>query len=80
MTYYDIDGKLRRAEKDGEQIKLEEPEESPIEEVRKPLATPPVEKTKPSKPPGKLFGKSLIDDLEERKNQMRSKSRQAIPH
>ena len=59
-----------RATADGEQVKppSPEPEEIPI------ITTPPEEK-KNRKVPGKLYGKSLIDDLEARKAEMRGKRR-----
>ena len=59
-----------RATADGEQVKppSPEPEEMPI------IAIPPEEK-KDRRGPGKLYGKSLIDDLEARKAQMRGKRR-----
>lgn len=63
--------KLPRATEEGQQAELdpsgkEEPAEPPI-----PAEGP----SKASRPPGKLYGKSLIDDLENRKLQMRSKQR-----
>lgn len=59
-----------RATTDGEQVKSPspEPEEIPI------IAAPPEEK-KNRRGPGKLYGKSLIDDLEARKAVMRGKRR-----
>jgi hypothetical protein len=65
---------LPRAKEDGEQIELY-PEEPPVEE--EPLPPPPVETSSAKRLPGKLYGKSLIDDLESRKAQMRSKQRYA---
>lgn len=65
---------LPRAREDGEQIELY-PEEPEIEEVV--LPPPPPEASSTKRPPGKLYGKSLIDDLETRKAQMRSKQRYA---
>lgn len=64
---------LPRATEDGEQAQFEplavEPEPSP-------QLSPDVDESgRPKRPPGKLFGKSLIDDLESRKAQMRSKQR-----
>lgn len=62
VSYNDIENHLLRAQSEGEQAPLEdeEKEEEKIEEFR---------------PAGKLFGKSLIDDLEARKQEMRSKQR-----
>jgi len=63
---------LPKATQDGEQVQLGEPREEP------PPIIPPAfegEPMKQSRPPGKLFGKSLIDDLESRKAEMRSKQR-----
>ncbi|KAF5364285.1 hypothetical protein D9756_000639 [Leucocoprinus leucothites] len=63
---------LPRATEEGQQAQLY-PEEVEIEE---PLPSPMLpDTTTPKRPPGKLFGKSLIDDLEMRKAQMRSKQR-----
>ena len=61
---------MPRATADGEQARLPspEPEEIPV------IAIPPEEK-KDRRGPGKLYGKSLIDDLEARKAQMRGKRR-----
>ena len=63
---------LPRATEEGEQAQLyaEEPE---AEESIPPSLHPEV--SAPKRPPGKLYGKSLIDDLEARKAQMRSKQR-----
>ena len=63
-----------RAINDGEQARVPspEPEEIPV------IAVPPEEK-KDRRGPGKLYGKSLIDDLEARKVQMRGKRRYSVP-
>ncbi|CAA7259748.1 unnamed protein product [Cyclocybe aegerita] len=62
---------IPRATQDGEQAQLDP---SGADEVP---ATPAVGEVvgNPSRPAGKLYGKSLIDDLENRKAQMRSKQR-----
>lgn len=70
-TYLDVDGGLPRATEDGQQVMVEEP---PEEDVLPPVL-PPEEDSKALRPAGKLYGKSLIDDLENRKAQMRSKQR-----
>ncbi|KAF5387598.1 hypothetical protein D9615_000401 [Tricholomella constricta] len=66
-----MDASLPRATVDGEQAQFEpEIEDTPIiavSDVDEPFKT--------ARPAGKLFGKSLIDDLESRKAQMRSKQR-----
>ncbi len=75
VAYADIDNRLKRATEDGQQIEPDpepepEPEpqpEIPIVEVEEPNA--------PKRPAGKLYGKSLIDDLEARKAEMRGKQR-----
>ena len=61
---------IPRATADGEQARVPspEPEENPI------TAVPPEEK-KDRRGPGKLYGKSLIDDLEARKAELRGKRR-----
>ncbi|KAJ6515929.1 hypothetical protein C8R45DRAFT_223821 [Mycena sanguinolenta] len=73
VTYADIDGTLPRATEDGEQVQ----ETTPLveDEVIPQIVPPSEDQLKPGRPPGKLFGKSLIDDLESRKAEMRSKSR-----
>ena len=60
---------VARATTDGEQVKPPSPEPGEIPTV----ATPPEEKNR--RGPGKLYGKSLIDDLEARKAEMRGKRR-----
>lgn len=75
ITYNDIDGGLERAIEEGEQVIMPEPkEETP---KAKPELLPPqgMEDSKPTKPAGKLFGRSLIDDLEARKAEIRGKQR-----
>ena len=70
VAYNDLDRSLPRATEDGEQIRSE----SPV--VKLPEPAPVVqEPVKSSRPAGKLFGKSLIDDLENRKAQLRNKQR-----
>ena len=77
VAYNDIDGYMKRAREDGEQVKQEFAEE----EIAKPAAPPPPvivappEEEKRSRAPGKLFGRSLMDDLEARKAAMRNKQR-----
>ncbi|KXN90241.1 hypothetical protein AN958_04032 [Leucoagaricus sp. SymC.cos] len=63
---------LPRATEEGEQAQFFPPEP----EIEEPLASPPaLEPSVVKRPPGKLYGKSLIDDLESRKAQMRNKQR-----
>jgi hypothetical protein len=66
------DRSFPRATQDGEQVQLEvtTPDEEHIPEL--PVLEDP---SKPRRPAGKLYGKSLIDDLESRKAQMRNKQR-----
>ena len=59
-----------RATMDGEQARLPSPEPDEVPNI----AVPPEEK-KDRRGPGKLYGKSLIDDLEARKAVMRGKRR-----
>ncbi|KAF8655308.1 hypothetical protein AX16_003205 [Volvariella volvacea WC 439] len=64
---------LPRALNEGEQAKLEDDDPEPVAEPSpQPLLD---ESGKVIRPAGKLYGKSLIDDLEARKAQMRSKQR-----
>lgn len=73
ITYNDIDGGLKRATEDGIQAKLEFPDRPILPEVQV-VDLPPEEPTI-SRPPGKLYGRSLIDDLEARKVEMKNKKR-----
>ncbi|KAI0304032.1 hypothetical protein BC826DRAFT_1095299 [Russula brevipes] len=71
VAYTDIESGVRRATEDGEQIIEEVPEEEPARPV-----TVVVEEPEPAgRPPGKLYGRSLVDELEHRKATMRSKQR-----
>ncbi|KAG1768221.1 hypothetical protein EDD22DRAFT_873430 [Suillus occidentalis] len=77
IAYSDIDRRLPRAMKDGEQAKFEEPEEeeSPVP-VSIPLPpVPPPTETEMKRPAGKLYGRSLIDNLEHRKAEIKQKAR-----
>ncbi|KAF7292491.1 hypothetical protein HMN09_01233300 [Mycena chlorophos] len=67
VTYSDID--IPRAAEEGEQVA----ETGPLleEEVATQPVTPMEDQLMPNRPAGKLFGKSLIDDLEARKADMR---------
>jgi hypothetical protein len=69
VAYADIDSGLRRAIEDGEQI-IEEVEEEPARPV-----TVVIDEVESGRPPGKLYGRSLVDELERRKATMRSKQR-----
>ena len=71
VSYADIDSGLRRATEDGEQIIDEVPEEVPARPVTVVVDEP--EST--GRAPGKLYGRSLVDELEHRKAAMRSKQR-----
>ncbi|KAJ3741156.1 hypothetical protein DFH05DRAFT_1504777 [Lentinula detonsa] len=71
IAYNDIDGELPRAIAEGEQV-----QQSTTPTMEKEMAFPITsETTGPHRPAGKLFGKSLIDDLEIRKAGMKSKQR-----
>ncbi|OBZ70173.1 hypothetical protein A0H81_09874, partial [Grifola frondosa] len=73
VAYDDIDHELRRATEDGEQI---EPEPEPEPEPHIPVPAIDVEDPIGQKrPAGKLYGRSLIDDIEARKAEMRGKQR-----
>jgi len=61
---------IPRATTDGEQARLPSPEPDGI-----PIVDVPPEEKKDRRGPGKLYGKSLIDDLEARKARMRGKRR-----
>ncbi|KDQ64487.1 hypothetical protein JAAARDRAFT_118289 [Jaapia argillacea MUCL 33604] len=77
VAYADIDEDLPRATTEGEQIRapspvVEEPPPPPVPVVQ--IVEEPADDA-PRRPAGKLFGKSLIDDLEARKAEMRGKQR-----
>ncbi|KAI9467069.1 hypothetical protein BJY52DRAFT_1423819 [Lactarius psammicola] len=71
VAYTDIDAGLRRATEDGEQIVDEFPEEEPA----RPVTVVVDEPESAGRPAGKLYGRSLVDELELRKATMRSKQR-----
>ena len=62
VAYADIEANLQRAEEEGVQIDLGIPEELPEQ---------------PRRAPGKLYGHSLMDELEARKHQLKGKQRYA---
>ena len=68
VAYADMDSRLQRATEDGQQV-----EEEPEPEPDIPIVED--EPTGPKRPAGKLYGRSLIDDLEARKAEMRGKQR-----
>ncbi|KAK7695981.1 hypothetical protein QCA50_000621 [Cerrena zonata] len=78
VAYVDIEDNLRRATEEGQQVNWD-PEPEPEPEPEPPTPTGqiyvpdgPIPRGKPA---GKLFGKSLIDDIETRKLEMKSKQR-----
>ena len=71
VAYEDIDTALRRATEDGEQIVDEVLEEEPA----RPVTVVVDEPEGNNRPPGKLYGRSLVEVLEQRKAVMRSKQR-----
>ncbi|OCH90981.1 hypothetical protein OBBRIDRAFT_776061 [Obba rivulosa] len=74
VAYMDIEKRLRRATEDGEQVDLDAlAEEALIPAIQTPDMLDDTDRTR--RPAGKLFGKSLIDDLESRKAEMRGKVR-----
>lgn len=78
LSYMDGTNALPRATEEGEQVQLDggegvRPESVVVPGAGLPGLVDPNSKT--SRPAGKLYGKSLIDDLEERKATMRSKQR-----
>jgi hypothetical protein len=77
IAYSDIDRNLPRAMKEGEQAKFEasEEEESPVPaSIPLPPVPPPTE-IEFKRPAGRLYGRSLIDNLEHRKAEMKQKAR-----
>ncbi|KAG1754025.1 uncharacterized protein EDB91DRAFT_1101240 [Suillus paluster] len=77
IAYSDIDRHLPRAMKEGEQAQFEEleEEESPVP-VSIPLPpVPPPTEMEIKRAAGKLYGRSLIDNLEHRKAEIKQKAR-----
>ncbi|KAH9853617.1 hypothetical protein C2E23DRAFT_112598 [Lenzites betulinus] len=73
VAYADIEGHLKRATEDGEKV---DPDPEPEPELQPDIPVVQVEETPgPKRGPGKLYGRSLIDDLEARKAEMRGKQR-----
>ncbi|KAH9951682.1 hypothetical protein B0H21DRAFT_717066 [Amylocystis lapponica] len=72
VAYTDIDARLHRATEDGQQIEFEPEEEAPVSPVPE-IILDGGERSR--RPAGKLYGKSLIDDLEARKIAMQNKRR-----
>jgi hypothetical protein len=65
--------------KEGEQAKFEESEEESPVPVSIPLPpVPPPTEIEMKRAAGKLYGRSLIDNLEHRKAEMKQKARQVI--
>jgi hypothetical protein len=71
VAYEDINTGLRRATEDGEQII----DEALKEEPARPVTVVVDEPEGNNRPPGKLYGRSLVEVLEQRKAVMRSKQR-----
>ncbi|KAI0307110.1 hypothetical protein B0F90DRAFT_1851430 [Multifurca ochricompacta] len=71
VSYVDIDAGLRRATEEGEQIVDGTREEEPA----RPVTVVVDEPESFGRPAGKLYGRSLVDELELRKATMRSKQR-----
>ncbi|TRM67562.1 hypothetical protein BD626DRAFT_479156 [Schizophyllum amplum] len=72
VAYTDIEANLARATEDGEQIQLLQEPTMEAEVAQQAAAS---SATLPGRSAGKLFGVSLIDHLEQRKAEMRSKQR-----
>lgn len=81
ITYSDIDRHFPRALKDGEQAYFEmQEEESPVPSSVPLPPIPPPSELEIKRPAGKLYGRSLIDNLEHRKLEMKQKARYAWHH
>ncbi|KIY49181.1 hypothetical protein FISHEDRAFT_65246 [Fistulina hepatica ATCC 64428] len=72
VSYSDIDEHLPRAAEEGQQVQIDTLD---AESIAPPIIFTPDEDEAFRRPAGKLYGKSLIDDVENRKLQMRSKQR-----
>lgn len=75
IAYSDIDSSLPRATEEGEQIRIAPVPEGEASLISQIEVVDTETSMKPGRPAGKLFGKSLIDDLENRKAMIRSKQR-----
>ncbi|KAG0709620.1 hypothetical protein DFH29DRAFT_885031 [Suillus ampliporus] len=77
IAYSDIDRHLPRAMKEGEQAKFEEleEEESPVPASMPLPPVPPPTEIEIKRAAGKLYGRSLIDNLEHRKAEIKQKAR-----
>lgn len=73
-TYADLDAMLPRATEDGQQAEFPDIEE-PTAPIPVAVDEPEDPAGKPKRPAGKLYGRSLIDNLEARKQDMRNKQR-----
>ena len=69
VAYADLDQEFPRATEEGEQVNAPPIEQTPD------FPLPVEESSKAGRPAGKLYGTSLIDQLENRKLEMRSKQR-----
>ena len=72
VSYADIDRGLERATEEGQQITPHYPED---EQLVRPVSVVVDEPEVPIRPVGKLYGRSLVDELEARKAAMRGKQR-----
>ena len=78
IAYSDIDRHFPRALKDGEQAHFEmEEEESPVPSSVPLPPVPPSMELEVRRPAGKLYGRNLIDNLEQRKLEMKQRARYA---
>lgn len=78
IAYSDIDRHFPRALKDGEQALFEMQEEgSPVPSSVPLPSEPPSTELEIRRPAGRLYGRSLIDNLEHRKLEMKQKARYA---
>ena len=77
IAYSDIDRHFPRALKDGEQAHFEIEEEESPEPTPVPLPPVPPTESEIKRPAGRLYGLSLIDNLEHRKLEMKQRARYA---
>jgi hypothetical protein len=80
VTYRDMEDQLnlKWATEEGEQAAMDLPNESTTMLPTMEITDADAEGSRGKRPPGKLYGKSLIDDLVSRKAEMKGKQRYEI--
>jgi hypothetical protein len=77
-TYADLSSRIPRATAEGEQVEIPDDDEVPVAPIPVVVDEPEEQGPPAKRPAGKLYGRSLIDNLEARKIEMRNKQRLVI--